>query len=162
MLKNKKVLIGIALIALLAIGGGGYYVMGMNAQKPVETAPVEEDMTVQTLSPEELGLTFEFRKDGHAGKIILTNIKGIKAMEYQVSYQKSEEGEDIPEGLYGEIDMKTVANGKIETEYRDFGSCSSGKCRYHVITSPIKVTLKITKDDGKVYQSEKSFDLPEK
>ncbi len=152
-------LIAIVAVALILIGGGGYYYMNMNAAKPAELPQLEEEMVVGTLTPEEVGMDFQFRKDGKAGKLIIGKAKGIKTIEYQLSYQKNQEGEEVPAGLIGDI----MVDGKssVETEFREFGTCSSGKCRYDDVTSPIKVTLKITKDDGKVYQAEKSFDLPQ-
>ena len=158
MLKNKKVVIAIAVVAVLVILGGGYYVMGMKSTKTTSQTPVEESSVVQTVSPESLGLDFQFRKDGKAGKLIIANASGIKTIEYQLSYQKNVDGEDVPEGLIGDIDVS--GKSSVETDYREFGTCSSGTCRYDNVTSPITVTLKITKDDGKVYSSEKSFDLP--
>lgn len=160
MLKDKKVIVGIVLVVLVLLGGG-YYVMGMNKTSTEENLIVEEEMTVQTLSPESIGLDLEFRKDGKAAKIIIGKAAGLEAVEYQISYQKNQEGEDVPEGLIGDIDMTKVSGGAVETEYREFGTCSSGTCRYDDVTSPIKITLKITKDDGKVYQSEKTFELPQ-
>jgi len=160
MVKDKKVIIGIVLLVLVLLGGG-YYVMGMNKTQTDEQMPVEEEMTVQTLSPESIGFDLEFRKDGKAAKIVIGKAQGIQAIEYQISYQKNQEGEDVPEGLIGDIDMTKIVDGKVETEYREFGTCSSGTCRYDDVTSPIKITLKITKDDGKVYQSEKTFELPQ-
>jgi hypothetical protein len=161
MLKDKKVVIAVVVVLLLILGGGGYYFLGMKSAKSVQSMPSEDDtMNVQTLVPESIGLDFKFRADGKAGKIVVGNVKDIKTIEYQLSYQKNQEGEDVPEGLIGDIDMTKAAGGKVETDYREFGTCSSGHCRYDNVTSPIKVTLKITKDDGKVYQSEKSFDLP--
>lgn len=160
MLKDKKILIAIVVVILL-LAGGGMYLMGAKNNAPVESEVIEEDVTVQTLSPESIGLDLEFRKDGKAAKIIVANAKGIKAIEYQISYQKNQEGEDVPEGLIGDIDMSKATGGSVETDFREFGTCSSGTCRYDNVTSPIKITLKITKDDGKVYQSEKSFELPQ-
>jgi hypothetical protein len=160
MLKDKKILVAIVVIILL-LAGGGWYLMGMKSQQPLETAAVEEETNVETLSPESIGLDLEFRKDGKAAKIIIGKAEGIQAIEYQISYQKNQEGEDVPEGLIGDVDMSNMSGGKVETDYREFGTCSSGTCRYDTVTSPIKITLKITKENGKVYQSEKSFELPQ-
>lgn len=158
MLKENKVVIGIVIIVLVLLGGG-YYVMGVNKTQTEQTVPVEEDVTVGTISPESIGFDLEFRKDGKAAKIIIGNAKGIQAIEYQISYQKNQEGEDVPEGLIGDIEV--TGEDSLETDFREFGTCSSGTCRYDDVTSPIKITLKITKDDGKVYQSEKAFELPQ-
>lgn len=158
MLKNKKVLIAIIVVVVLVIAGGGYYVMGMKSPKTTSQMPVEESTNVQTISPESVGLDFQYRKDGKAAKLIIGNASGIKSIEYQLSYQKNVDGEDVPEGLIGDIDV--MGKSSVETDYREFGTCSSGVCRYDNVTSPITVTLKITKDDGKVYSAEKSFDLP--
>ena len=154
---DKKVIIAIVLVILI-LGGGGLYVMNSRSTKPVQTAPVEEITTVETLSPESIGLDFQFRKDGKAAKIIVSNAAGIKTIEYQLSYQKMVDGEQVPEGLIGDVDV--MGKNSVETDYREFGTCSSGVCRYDNVTSPIKVTMKVTKDDGKVYQVEKSFNLP--
>lgn len=158
MLKDNKVVIGIVVLVLVLLGGG-YYIMGVNKTRTEQIVPVEEDVTVQTLSPESIGLDLEFRKDGKAAKIIIGNAKGIQAIEYQISYQKNQEGEDVPEGLIGDIEVS--GEESLETDFREFGTCSSGTCRYDDVTSPIKITLKITKDDGKVYQSEKTFEIPQ-
>jgi len=158
MLKENKVIIGIVIVVLVLLGGG-YYVMGVNKTQTEQTVPIEDDVTVGTISPESIGFDLEFRKDGKAAKIIIGKAKGIQAIEYQISYQKNQEGEDVPEGLIGDIEVTGAAS--LETDFREFGTCSSGTCRYDDVTSPIKITLKITKDDGKVYQSEKSFELPQ-
>lgn len=158
MLKDNKIIIAIVMVVILLFGGG-YFIMGMRSSQPAQQqANTDEEQVVQTLSPEAIGLDFQFRKDGNAAKLIIGKAAGIRSIEYQLSYQKNLNGEEVPEGLIGDIVI--TGESSVETEYREFGTCSSGVCRYDDVTSPIKVTLKITKEDGKVYQVEKSFDLP--
>ncbi|HEX7042262.1 MAG TPA: hypothetical protein VF189_03340 [Patescibacteria group bacterium] len=159
MLKNKLYLIVAALIILLLVGGGIFFVMSSKKQ----AAPVGQDINAQilTLSPKDVGLDVAFRDDNKALKFTLNNASDITAAEYQLSYTKTVDGENVSEGLIGEVDItpgaKTAGIG-----YREFGTCSSGVCRYDTVTSAIDLTIKITKTDGKIYQVEQKVDLPTK
>src|SRR5690349_17131360 len=102
MLKDKKVVLGIVLVIVVLLGGG-YFVLGKQASKTTQTPETTQDETVEKLDPKEIGLDFMFRDDSKAGKIIIANAKDISAIEYQLSYQKEIDGENVPEGLIGEI-----------------------------------------------------------
>lgn len=158
-MKPKQLLIVAVVVVLLLAGGATWYVM---SQKKQTARPVAEDQTQQvlTLSPDEIGLTVAFRADNKAMKFNVANADGINSIEYQISYMKTVNGDSVSEGLIGTVDMnpgdKTAGIG-----FREFGTCSSGVCRYDVVASPITLTLKIIKSDGKTYQVTKTVSLPQ-
>lgn len=146
-------------VAVVVIGVGTWLVLG---RKAVQQGPEIMDQTqnVLTLSPDDIGLSVSFRDDNKAMKFNVSNANGINSIEYQISYTKSLDGQDVPEGLIGTVDMnpgdKTASIG-----YREFGTCSSGVCRYDNVVSPITLTLKIVKSDGKIYQVVKTANIPQ-
>lgn len=154
---DKKVIIIVAVIVLLLLGGGGYLVMSKNSSGNIAPTPAsEEEEVVQEISPKDIGLELVLRPDKKAIKFVVTNASDIETVDYQISYSKEVDGEEVPEGLIGDA---KPANGKIEINYRELGTCSSGVCRYDKVSSPIKITLKVTKTDGKVYKAEDSIEI---
>lgn len=159
--KNKKILFGIGALVLLIVLGAGYYFFFFqkSTSKDVSEIPPEiQEQVIPTILPSDLGLKLMLRSDKKALKFEITNIDGIESLDYQISYLKEINGEEVPEGLIGEVKVKP-GDEKIEIGYREFGTCSSGVCRYDKVVSPVKVTLKIVKTDGKVLQAEDSIEL---
>lgn len=159
---DKKIIIIIAVFVLLLLGGGGYFVLSSN-NKPSEQnqdktqLPLEEEeQQAIDISPDDIGLVLSLRPDKRAIKFVIENASDIKSVDYEISYTKEVGGEDVAEGLIGEV---MAEDGKVEINYREFGTCSSGTCRYDKVTSSVKVTLKIVKTDNKIYKAEKSIDL---
>lgn len=158
--KQWYIVVGVVVVVVLLGVGGWLFLAKKNATQQI---PAVNDQTqqVQTLSPDAIGLTIAFRADNKAMKFTVGNAAGINSIEYQISYNKTVNGDTVPEGLIGTVDMnpgdKTAGIG-----FREFGTCSSGTCRYDNVLSPITLTLKLVKSDGKVYQVEKKVDLPTK
>lgn len=156
-MKQKNFFIAGGIVFLLALLGGGYFIFFQKpSPEPVEPQEeVEEEVVVSTVSPEDLGLTFVARSDKRAVKFTITEIKDIKAVDYEISYLAKG---DIPRGAIGHIEVKPT-DKKIETNYIDLGTCSSGRCKYDEGVESVKLILKIVKQDGKSYSAEKSLDL---
>lgn len=155
-MKDKKVLIGIVIFLLVA--GASYFLFFSGSkQKQIVTSTQSQDEVVPTIVPTDLGITFDLRDDKKAAKFSIAKSDDIQKIEYQLSYMKEVNGETVPEGLIGEV--KEKKDGKFAIGYREFGTCSSGKCRYDKVVSPIKLTLKIIKTDGRTYSSETSVSL---
>lgn len=152
-MKSKYLLI--AGIVILLILGGAFFLSSQTKKPSLAPVPVAQEETIQTLKPEDLGLTFTARSDNRAVKILISKSDDISSIEYEINYTAKG---DIPRGAIGEVTVKP-SDTKIETNYIDLGTCSSGKCKYDEVTSPVKLLLKITKKDGKVFQSEKTLDL---
>lgn len=158
-MQQKNVLIGAIVILVFLILGGYYFFFAKSQSKPQEQPePIVEEETIPTIIPEDIGLEFTLRSDKKAAKFVINNAEGIESVEYQISYLKEVGGEEVPEGLIGEAKPKTSSN-TISIDYREFGTCSSGVCRYDKVVSPVKLTVKITKTDGKVYSTEQTLTL---
>lgn len=152
---RNKMLVALSVVLILLVGGG-FYVLSNKSSKSDKTSLQDEikEESYQTLSPDELGLEFMLRSDKKAAKFSIVNAQDIELVEYQISYTKELNGEEIPEALIGEANKKP-GEKKISIDYREFGTCSSGVCRYDkVIGKEVKLILKITKTDGSVYQAE--------
>ncbi|MDO8639854.1 MAG: hypothetical protein Q7R53_02915 [bacterium] len=154
-MKNKNIFIGISVLFLIILVVGGYYVLSAQ-KKPASIEPeVTQQEVIPTIMPDELGLILMARSDKKAIKFEITNISGITSVDYEINYLAKG---SIPRGAIGHVEVKSDQN-KISTNYIELGSCSSGKCKYDEGVTSVKLLLKITKSDGKVFQAEKSLEL---
>ena len=154
-LKNRKVLAAAAIFLILAVLGAVFF-MNRQGSAPTEESPFETS-NLPSLSPEDIGMVVTVRKDGKALMFELTKADDISKVEYTIEYEKEIDGEEVPEGIFGE--MNIGEDGITRTDFREFGTCSAGRCRYDNVVSDIKITLKVTKKDGKEYQVEKVVNL---
>lgn len=156
--RKKLSLIVAVAIGILLVAAGGYYVL---SQKQVAQTPVSQNQSPQiyTLSPDSVGLTISFRSDNNALKFTMTT-KDITTVDYTISYTANQHGQQVAQGLIGEL-VPTPNQSTMSTNYREFGTCSSGVCRYDTVVSPVTLTLKVTKTDGKVYDVEKTVNIPQ-
>lgn len=160
---GKKLVIIFAVLVFIGLIIGGYAIFLSNkpvlTPTPANSVSEENSDVIPTIPPSDLGLTFTARSDKKAVKFVIANTDDITGVDYAISYTtKSKEGEDVPQGLIGSASVD-LENKKIEIKYRELGTCSSGKCRYDVVVSPITLTLKITKKNGKAYQSVTTLSL---
>lgn len=150
-MKNQKVIIGIGIVLLVLVGG--YFLFFSNkAKETAVTQPEVPEETILTLSPEEIGLTLTAIENNRKVLMKIANTSGVVSLEYELSYTSKG---DIPRGILGTIDIKSK-NKPIEHTIV-LGTCSD-VCHYDEDVSNIKVILKVTKSDNKVYQSEKTLD----
>jgi len=146
----------LGIIALLiVVASGGAFFLSQKKSTNTITSSDNSAQQIKTISPEELGLVATLRDDKKAIKFEITKPQGIKNVEYQITYTKELNGEQVPEGLFGEI----KEGQKLSIEYREFGTCSSGRCRYDKVISDVKIILKVTKNDGSILSSEKTVSL---
>lgn len=158
-MKNKWVMVGVVVVVVALIALGAWFFLGNKSAKKTPVA-MDDTQQVLTLSPDAIGLIIAFRDDTKAMKFTVGNASGINSIEYQISYTKNLKGQNVPEGLIGTVNMNP-GDATAGIGYREFGTCSSGICRYDTVVSPIKLTLKVVKSDGKVYQVEKIVALPQ-
>lgn len=152
-MKNKNLII-IGVIVFLVILGGGYFVLSSkkDSAKPTnpESAVVEE--TVETISPEELGLSLTAGAGNRTVILEIANLDGISSLDYELSYTAKG---DLPRGVVGNIEI--TSNDKTIKKVITLGTCSD-VCHYDEDVSDIKLILKVTKD-RKVYHSEETLEI---
>lgn len=150
MAKNKNLLIGTLILVVILILGGVFLVFNKKSA-PSQTANIEEQ-TVETLKPEEIGLILERSADGNKVIMEISNTQDITAVEYELSYLSTG---DIPRGAIGQAMVKSP--GQVIKQEITLGTCSD-VCHYDKDVSDIKLIVKVTKTDGKVYQIEKTLE----
>jgi len=150
-MKNNKFLIitGSIIIAVLVIGLGFFILK--NRGSSVKTAPVaQQDQTVPTLSPNDIGMNLSLIQSGkfanNGVEMKINKISDISSIDYELDYTSKG---DLPRGAIGHIDVKP-SDSQI-TQQLPFGTCSD-VCHFDQEVKNIKITLKITKKDGSVYQ----------
>lgn len=145
-----------AAFLILTILGAAFFLSRQKSYKS-STDEIIETSDLPQLSPEDIGMKVTVRPDGKALMFELTKARDIELVEYTIEYEKEIDGERVPEGIFGL--MEIGKDGITKTDFREFGTCSSGKCRYDNVVSDIKIVLKVTKKNGKEYQVEKIVKL---
>ncbi|HUQ85012.1 MAG TPA: hypothetical protein VM077_01700 [Candidatus Limnocylindrales bacterium] len=159
--RNGKIAAGVVAVLLLVTG----YLLFVGKPK-VKEESVVEDLTVQTISAEELGLTLTVKPDGKAVKFEITKLNGIKSLEYELTYEADSTAQEQGEGGEPRVQRGITGDAKVESgkstyesEWLDLGSCSKNVCRYDSGVKSVSLTLKLNKDGGKILQSEKTLKL---
>lgn len=157
--KQWYMLIVAVVVAVILIGAGAWL---LGKKKAAPQAPVALDTSGQiyTLSPQDIGLSVAFRSDKKAMKFSVANASGINSIDYQISYTKTINGQQVQDGLIGTVNMNP-GDSRASIDYREFGTCSSGVCRYDTVVGPVTLTLKIVKSDGKIYQVTQTATIPQ-
>lgn len=160
--KNVQIALGVVVGVVVLLVGLSLFV---NRGSGVEEEQASETL-VQTISPEEIGLTMSITPDGKKVKFKIEKAEGIKGIEYEMTYEadstaqeQSEGGEDrVQRGITGEAEIEK-GESTFESEELDLGSCSKNVCRYDTGVEKVDMTLKITKDDNQVYNVEDSLEV---
>ena len=156
LLRNKKLLIvgGVVLILIVVVIGfvllsGKFSNQTQNTQTVLPT-----QVPIPTLAPESIGLTLTESADMHKATMKIANTQDISSVDYQLSYNAQVSGQQVPRGTIGHVDVKTP--GQTVSQDMVLGTCSD-VCHYDTGITDIKIIVKVTKTDGKIYQVEKSL-----
>ena len=158
---NQLYLLIAAVVVLVILVGTGAWILGRKKAVP-QQLPTSAGQTQQAivLSPSSIGLSIAFRSDKRAMKFTVGNATGIDSIDYQISYTKEINGQQVQDGLIGTVNMNP-GDATAGIGYREFGTCSSGVCRYDTVVGTITLTLKIVKSDGKTYEVVQTATLPQ-
>jgi hypothetical protein len=163
MFKNRTVQIVLGVVLALVVLAGGYFFIAGSSANPEDEYMADE--VIETLSPDEIGLTITAKPNKKSVKFAIAKMDGIKSIEYQLTYEadstkeeQSESGETrIQRGITGEV--KEASGSSYESPWLDLGSCSKNVCRYDSGVKSVDLTLKIVKSNGKIYEVKKTSDL---
>lgn len=149
--KNKIIVIGIVVLLLIAVGA---FAFTRNNSAPVEettSAEEQEEAPIPTVDS-SVKVDLESLNGGKEVEISVSAApKGTEDIDVELSYETSDKG------LQGAIGTIMVENGSGSKKIT-LGTCSSGTCVYHDVSSDIKVYLKFNGDYGEQI-FEKNFKL---
>ncbi len=155
--KNKMLVIGVVVVAVALIGGGAYMLLGKQQAPSTANVPsTQQTANVPSLAPSDIGMSLAVTRNGESVTMTVAKLDGITALDYEVTYTASSNGNNVPRGVIGHIDVKP-GQSTINQEVV-LGTCSD-VCHYDNVVSPVKFSVKVTKSDGKVYEVDQSINL---
>lgn len=157
LLSNRKVVIAAGIVLLLVIFGIIIFIAPrfLNQSTTQQAVAQPTEVPILTLSPEAIGLSLTEDAAGQNAIIEVSDTQGITAISFELDYtgKPSAGMEAVPRGAVGDLVLtKSPVIKKIP-----FGTCSD-VCHYDSDISGVKVILKVTKDDGKIYQVTKTLE----
>lgn len=147
MKNNKLLFVGGAVAIVLLVGG---LVVLNNKSTSQTTTPSVVEQSVPSIDSKDIGLTLKPGIDSQRVVMGVANTDDIASLDYELSYTAKG---DIPRGAIGHVDVKS---GQKVSHEMYLGTCSD-VCHPDSDISNIKLIVKITKTDGKVYQAEASL-----
>jgi len=161
--KNKKYVV-IGLLFLLLVGVI-YLVFLKPKDKADKTAGIMVTEEVMPTVDGSVEVDLKLIKKGEASLTVENPPNGTDLIEFEITYMvlnsdiDEGNGEPVPQGAIGKCykDNGIWSCGEsADSSYKIIlGTCSSGVCRYHNITGPLKVLLKFTGNYGsKIFEKE--------
>lgn len=169
MLGNNKGVVGIIIVIFLIVGGAGAFFF-LNKQQakpqPAQIQPQDTTTAVSKLSNDDIGLSLSISDSKKQVKFSIAKLPDIKEIEYEITYEANASSTELAQGSDTRIqrgitgDVKSVSGqSSYDSPFLDLGSCSKKVCRYDSGVTSLKLTLKLTKSNGKVFQAEKVLTL---
>jgi len=159
LLKNKKVIVvaGIVVLALVVVLVLVVMMGKSNQGSSQATNAQPTQVPILTLQPANIGLTFVPDQNLQRGTMIIAKTADISSVDYQLTYTAIVSGQSVARGTIGHADIKNP--GQTITQAMVFGTCSD-VCHYDTEITDVKLIVKVTKTDGKIYQVELSVPVP--
>lgn len=166
--KNKTpIIIAAVIVSLIALAVVYFFFI---RQQPSKTSTdqnqPQSESGPENLSPEAIGLTLSASANKKQIKFSISKLLGIKAVAYQLTYEADSTKQEISEGGEPKVQRGIIGDAKIksgdsryESPWIDLGSASKNVVRYDTGVNSVSLILKITKDNGKIFQVEDKLDL---
>jgi len=166
MFKNKTALIigGIVIVVVVAIGA--YFFVSGNSNSQATQDQAVNDNQVQSIAPSVIGFKLEAAPDKKKIRFTIAKASDIKEIEYELTYeanstaQEQSEGSDatVQRGITGQSNISS-GSSSYQSSWLILGSQSANVVRYDTGVKGISITVKITKNDNKVYQVQDKLSL---
>jgi hypothetical protein len=153
--KNKILLTGLGIVVLVVVVIVGLLIFTKpsGSQNTADINAMPTQVPIPVLSPESIGLKLE---NGDPGKTVIASIsktEEITDVSYELKYMAKNpdpsSSDQVERGSLGSFDL---TKNPVSKEMK-LGTCSD-VCHYDKGVTDIRIVLKITKEDGKIYQSE--------
>lgn len=148
----NKLIIAIIIVILL-VGGGFFFLRPSSTEDGDQLLP--EPTPTKALTPigEEVEVDFQPNKARTKAILTISKLKeaGVDSLEYEILY----ETEGLIKGVNsGSKPIMTDNAGVLEREI-DFGTCSSGVCRYDKNVGKITLVIRFNTAEGsKIFKKE--------
>lgn len=154
LLKNKFVLITAVVLVLVVIVGSVFLFFPKSSQNQTDqsVAALPTQVPIPTIAPDSIGLTLKNGVPGETVIATVAKIDGIKSIDFEFYYNAQNPTDStarIPREVLGSFNLSKIP---VTTEIK-LGTCSD-VCHYDKDVTDIKIVLKITRSDDKVYQSQ--------
>ncbi|MBI5044880.1 MAG: hypothetical protein HZC02_03070 [Candidatus Levybacteria bacterium] len=165
-MKKNQLLIAAAVVVLLIVGGVFVFIQNAQDNDEAENSQILEEEAI-TVSPEEVGLKLTTRNNQKEIKFSVSKLDDVQTIEWDFTYDADVPPEYRSEGGSGKVTQRFGSSEPVdvegkssyESEYREIGTCSSGRCRYDTGVEKVDFVLKMIKKDGKEYQVQDSLSL---
>lgn len=165
MWKKQGTKIIIVVVVLVIIIAAGVFFISKNNSQTTQEQTVNNN-SIQNISPGSIGLKLEVSPDNHKIRFTIAQASNIKSIEYELTYnanataQEKSEGADtqVQRGITGTANISS-GSGNYQSSWLILGSQSANVVRYDTGVSGVSITLKITNNDGKIYQVQDKLNL---
>lgn len=138
--KNKNVVVVVGILLVLLVGGFVLTRGGADSSANKDTESTLPDVEVLPTVDPSVIVKLEADAKGQNVTLMVENFPATtRSIEYELSYDALVEGETVPKGVIGDIDVKGT---KPVLKEITLGTCSSGTCKYDDGIKSIHVTLK--------------------
>lgn len=148
---NRKTLL-ITGAAVLVVLIAGYFVFFAGKSSNQSATPAIVEQTIPTISADSIGLTLKPGSDSHRVVMTVSKTDDLNSLDYELTYTSKG---NIPRGVLGQVSIKS---GQQAVSDIYLGTCSN-VCHPDSDVTDIKIIVKVTKSDGKVYQAEATTSL---
>ncbi len=157
---NKKIFLIIVPVLLIVVG---FVAMSyvMNKQKPLPKAEdkkfteAEDDLEIIPTVTKDVKVMLESVTKKKEIRLTVDGVpSGTKSIEYELTYSTQDQD---AQGVYSTAspDKGMSTFGSDFERKITLGTCSKNVCKYHIITSPIKVSLKFEGSYGtRIFQKD--------
>ena len=155
---NRNLSIATAVVIVVVVLAGAFLLVksANNSTQQTNEAPTATEQPVLKIAPEDLGITLSAGQGNKTVILNVVNTEEITALDYELSYNATVNGAQVARGAIGRMDIKK--KGAPVKQEITLGTCSD-TCHYDVGVTDVKLTLKITKTDGKIYQADLVLNL---
>jgi hypothetical protein len=165
-LKKHKVPIILGVAALIVVCLVVFFIISSRSAQQSSQNQTSIDNSVQTLSPDAIGLKLEASPDKRKVRFIIAKASDISAIEYELTYDANSTAQErsegslarVQRGITGQLNVKQ-GSGTYTSSWLILGSQSANIVRYDTGVKSVSITLKITKSNNKVYQVQDSLNL---
>ena len=162
--KHGTKIIIVVVVLVIIIAAGVFFTSKNNSQTTQEQTV--NNNSIQNISPGSIGLKLEASPDKHKIRFTIADASNIKSIEYELTYnanataQEKSEGADaqVQRGITGTANINS-GSGNYQSSWLILGSQSANVVRYDTGVSGVSITLKITNNDGKIYQVQDKLNL---